>query len=147
MRSGSCNDYDNVRHYALHRFRSAKLSSSDFRPNPSFSLQCYIDDGEPGFKYSDESLHLVALIDKGLAKRLEETKLSDTQTILETDSEEWFLLRAVILDDRDTRAWLLRQGASLIVREPVSLRDELLEEVAAIQTLSVSLDGLFIKNK
>ncbi len=89
----------------------------------------------------------MALIDKGLAKRLEETKLSDTQTILETDSEEWFLLRAVILDDRDTRAWLLRQGASLIVREPVSLRDELLEEVAAIQTLSVSLDGLFIKNK
>ena len=89
----------------------------------------------------------MALIDKGLAKRLEETKLCDTQTILETDSEEWFLLRAVIPDDRDTRAWLLSQGASLIVREPVSLRDELLEEVAAIQRLSVSLDGVVIKNK
>lgn len=144
---GAYNDYDNVRQYALHRFISVKLSSSDFRPNPSFSLQCYIDDGESGVKYSDESFHLVALIDKGLAKRLEETKLSDTQTILETDSEEWFLLRAVIPDDRDTRAWLLSQGARLIVREPVSLRDELLEEVASIQTLSISLSRLGLKNK
>ncbi|CUB06973.1 Predicted DNA-binding transcriptional regulator YafY, contains an HTH and WYL domains [Marinomonas fungiae] len=144
---GSYNDYENVWQYALHRFRSVKLSSSDFRPNPSFSLQCYIDDGEPGFKYSDESLHLVALIDKGLAKRLEETKLSDTQTILETDSEEWLLLRAVIPDDRDMRSWLLSQGASLIVREPVSLRDELLEEVASIQALSISLNGLGLKIK
>lgn len=144
---GAYNEYENVRQYALHRFKSLKLSLSDFRPNPSFSLQRYMEDGEPGVKYSDESLHLVALIGKGLAKKLEETKLSDTQVILETDSEDWFLLRAVIPDDRDTRSWLLSQGASLIVCEPASLRDELLEEIAAIQRLSVSLDELFIKNK
>lgn len=139
---GSYNDYDDVRQYALHRFTSLKLSSSVFRPNLSFSLQRYIDAGESGVKYSDESIHLVALINRGLAKRLEETKLSDTQAILETESKEWFLLRAVIPDDRDTRSWLLGQGASVIVREPISLREELLKEVASIAELSESLRGL-----
>ena len=144
---GSYDDHIDVRQYALHRFKSMKLSSSDFRPNPDFSLQQYIDSGESGVKYSNESIHLVALVNRGLSKRLLETKLSDTQVILDTESDEWFLIRAIVPDDRDTRSWLLSQGASLIVREPISLRDELLEEVAAVQTLSIRLEGIGVKNE
>ncbi len=81
---GSYDDHIDIRQYALHRFKSMKLSSSCYRPKPSFSLQKYIDAGESGVKYSNESIHLVALVNRMLAKRLLETKLSDTQVILDT---------------------------------------------------------------
>lgn len=142
---GSYNNYDDVRQYALHRFTSLKLSSKSFRHRPEFTVQKYIDAGEAGVKYSDESILLEALISKDLAKRLRETKLSDSQIILETDDEKWRLLRAVIPDDRETRSWLLGRGAELIVREPISLKNALLEEVASIKELSGSLGGLKAK--
>ncbi|RDL45491.1 hypothetical protein DN730_00100 [Marinomonas piezotolerans] len=142
---GSYNNYDDVRQFALHRFTSLKISSESFRPRSEFTIQKYIDAGEPGVKYSDEPIQLEALISKDLAKRLSETKLSDSQIILETDDEKWRLLRAVIPDDRDTRSWLLSRGAELIVREPISLKSSLLEEVASIKELSDSLGGLKAK--
>lgn len=142
---GSYNNYDDVRQYALHRFTSLRLSSKSFRPRPEFTIQKYIDAGEAGVKYSDESIHLEALISKDLAKRLRETKLSDFQIILDTDDDRWQLLRAVIPDDGDTRSWLLSRGAELIVREPISLKNALLEEVSSIKELSNSLGGLKAK--
>lgn len=141
---GSYNEYDDVRQYALQRFKSLKVSSVDFRPNPSFSVQTYIDNGESSLKFSDESIQLEALISPGLARRLEETKLSESQIILKTMSSEWFCLRAVIPDDRDTRCWLLSQGAEIVVRAPLSLREGILHEARQIINLSYSLSSLEI---
>lgn len=139
---GSYNDYKDVRQFALQRFTVLELSNNAFRPNPDFSVQQYIDSGESGIKYSAESLHLQALISKDLTKRLKETKLSDSQVILNTSSDEWFLLRAVIPDDSDTRAWLRSQGANIVVREPESLGEEIRDEAAKLLRLSKELSGL-----
>jgi predicted DNA-binding transcriptional regulator YafY len=142
---GSYNDYQDVRQYALHRFKSLKLSLTDFRPNSSFSIQKYIDNGEQSLKYSDQSIHLEALISKGLARRLEETKLSDSQLILKTSSVEWLFLRAVIPDDWDTYCWLRSQGSEIIVREPSSLKQDLLQEAATLIGLSERLQMLEVE--
>ena len=142
---GANNNYDDVRQYALHRCVSLKLSSETFRPNPDFTVQKYIDDGGAGVTFSDEQLYLEALISKDLYQRLRETKLSGTQIILETESDQWFLIRAMIPDDRDTRSWLLSQGAEIIVRRPDSLRAEILDQVSSIQKLSHELENLALK--
>lgn len=136
---GSYNDYKDVRQYALQRFRSLEFSRESFRPNPNFSVKKYIDSGESGFKYSDEPIHLSALISKDLAKRLAETKLSNSQLILNTPNVEWFILRAVVPDDRDTRVWLRGQGASVVVHEPAFLREEMMSEAEKLLKLSDEL--------
>lgn len=136
---GSYNDYQDVRQYALHRFKSIELSSEDFRANPNFTVKQYIDNGESGFKFSDESIFLTAFISKDLAKRLEETKLSDTQSILNTRYEDWFLLHAAVPDDLDTRVWLRGQGASIVVSEPAFLREEMITEASKLLKLSDEL--------
>lgn len=119
-------DYDDVRQLRVHRFLSAELLLDQPRRLPEhFDLEAYLHAG--GFEYPEgEPIPLVALFQRGAARHLRETPLSDDQRIV--DEDDWRVrLTATVNDTALLRWWLLGFGSGVEVLEPAALRAEMAE--------------------
>ncbi|PKM31604.1 MAG: WYL domain-containing protein [Gammaproteobacteria bacterium HGW-Gammaproteobacteria-11] len=126
------NDHDDVRQFALHRFRSVTESVSLYRAQPDFDVQRYIDQGAFGFPMEDEPIRLVARIDSTVAWLLSETPLSKDQSLSEPDTQGWVQLEATVPNDQQTRWWVMGFGANIDVIEPLAWREHILEQARSI---------------
>jgi predicted DNA-binding transcriptional regulator YafY len=92
-----------------------------------FDLDAYLRAG--GFEYPEgEPIPLVALFQRGAARHLQETPLSDDQRIV--DEDDWRVrLTATVNDTALLRWWLLGFGSGVEVLEPAALRAEMAETV------------------
>lgn len=119
-------DYADVRQLRVHRFLSAELLLDQPRRLPeNFDLDTYIRTG--GFEYPEgEPIPLVALFQRGAARHLEETPLSDDQRIVDEDDGR-VRLTATVNDTPLLRWWLLGFGSGVEVLEPAALRQEMAE--------------------
>lgn len=118
-------EFDDVRITALHRYQNVKLLDEPVRPFPEFKIDEYLEGGVMQWLLPDQQpLKLKLRINSWLTQHLEETPLSDNQS-LQSDSEcsEHYLLEAEVLDGIQLRRWLLSQGAGLQILEPVQLRE------------------------
>jgi len=123
-------DYADPRLFALHRIRSASPVDLPIKPHNDFSLEAYIASG--ALEFGDgEAIKLRARISPALAKHLAETPLSaDMQLSPRGDHVQ---LRANLRDTWELRWWILAQGESFVVQNPVALkRDMLAEHRAAV---------------
>lgn len=119
-------DFDDIRQLRVHRFLTAELlPDQPRRLPPDFDLDTYIRTG--GFDYPEgEPIKLVALLQRGAARHLQETPLSADQQIL--DEDRWRVrLMATVNDTQHLRWWLLGFGAGVEVLEPATLREEMAE--------------------
>ncbi len=118
-------DYKDPRHYALHRFKKCTLKDSESVPPPGFELDDYLSTGT--FEYvglvADE-IRLVARFARDVVRHLEETPLSQDQTI-SAESDEWMEVTATVKNSQQLRWWLLGFGCQIEVLEPKELRKEL----------------------
>ncbi len=124
------NQLKDVKQIALHRIVSAeKLESQGIVPE-GFSLQAYVDSDAFGYPKSEQDIRLKAAFDRKVAQHLYETPLSKDQVIsgIDTDSER-VMVEASVADTARLRWWLLGFGDSVEVIEPVSLREELSENI------------------
>lgn len=111
----------NYQRLALHRVKSATMldESAVF----SEELQSQID-REPGFGWRGK-IKLKALIHLGIAVRLEESPINDTQTIATTENKEWFLLDVEIDRNWELSWWVLSNGKFITILEPQDFREEI----------------------
>lgn len=115
-------EYTDVKQFALHRFKSAEVLETNSIPKDGFELQVYIAEGN--FEYpvkGDPTLALKLKIAPEIAIHMRETKLSQDQIIEEQDGN--LFLRATVKNTHQLRWWILSQGASAEVIEPVELRE------------------------
>mgnify|MGYP001193946482 CR=1 FL=1 len=128
----SVNEHDDVRQFALHRFRSVTASASLYRTQPEFNVQDYIDQGAFGFPLSKDPVKLIARVNNSLAWMLAETPLSLDQTLSEPDEAGWVQLTATVPNDQQTQWWLMGFGANIEVVQPSSWREHIVEQAKAI---------------
>lgn len=126
-------DYDSPRLYAMHRMQQASLSNTPLKTPPNFDLDNYVATGAPQFG-SGEQIVLQARITNALAFILSETPIAPDQELLGF-GENWWCLTATVLDTWQLRWWLKSQGEDIVVRQPKSLRQDLMRE------LRVTLDN------
>lgn len=128
----TANDYDDIRQFALHRFRSARPSAQPYRAQPEFNVQGYIDQGAFGFPLQKEPVKLQARITSTVAWLLAETPLCADQRLSEPDAEGWVLLEGSVPNDQQTLWWIMGFGASIDVLQPASWREHIHGQARAV---------------
>ncbi len=116
-------DYQDPRHWALHRFLQCKLLIESRRQPEGFDLDDYVRNGS--FEYTEPQgteIKLVALFTDGAALHLRETPLSGNQDI-EKDRDGWVKVTATVKDSQQLRWWLLGFGEGVEVVAPSDMRD------------------------
>jgi len=121
------NDYDDIRHIALHRVESASNQYREARRAEGFDLDAYIAEG--GFAYvEDGEIDLVLHFDPYVGQHLLETGLSDDQQISTLDDGR-IEVRARVLDTQQLRWWIMGFGPGVEVVGPAGLRSWMTEQV------------------
>ena len=128
-------DYEDVRHYVLHRMSEPQLLDEQARTAPGFRLARYIGE-ENRFSYPVDGgrISLRVLFDKDAAMHLTESRLAkDHRTTKQDDGR--VLVEATVPDTAEFRWWLLGFGSSVEVLEPATLREEFREEVLQLAAM------------
>jgi predicted DNA-binding transcriptional regulator YafY len=137
---GSANDYQDIAHFALHRFLKATKSEQTYRPVPSFNIQDHISSGGFGVRMSEplsDDIQLRATIKKELAQTLLETPLSLNQELVSSDNSDLYDLIVTVPNDQQTFMWVLSHGSQINVIEPKEWREKIHEHANAILSASI----------
>jgi len=121
--SAMANDYEDVYIYALHRIRLAELLDQDSRKKENFDLNSFAN--KQGHFGSGEPINFKAIICANLAVILEETPLSETQLITNTNKTGFKEINAILPNTWQLRWWVLGEGERIEVLKPVELRSEI----------------------
>ncbi len=136
---GTLWEYDDLKHFALHRFEDAELLEQARRTPPGFDLDAYLQSG--AFEIVDGApIRLELRIGEGAAFHLGETPLSSDQGI-EPLGEDDYRLTATVANTEQLRWWLLGFGELVEVLAPVELRAEFAARAAALAARYVSNPG------
>ncbi|WP_442488855.1 helix-turn-helix transcriptional regulator [Halomonas litopenaei] len=134
------NDYDDIRQFALHRFRSVTVSDTVWHDVGEFDLDAYIQEGGFGYPQSASNVSLKAKVSPQVAWLLKETPLSDTQSLAPSSIGDWHELEAEVLDDQQTLWWLKGLGANVQVLSPQHWKEEILADARSILSKASALD-------
>ena len=126
------NDHDDIRQFALHRFRNATASARLFRGQAGFTVKDYIDQGAFGLPVDPAPVRLVARITPAIAWLLTETPLSLEQSLSEPDYEGWVQLEATVPNDQQTQWWIMGYGSNIEVLQPEAWRETILDHAKEI---------------
>lgn len=119
------NDYDDIRHFALHRIQVASLATQPLRQVAAFDLDDYIKAGAFGYRHGPDDVTLRARISPQVAWLLSETPLTREQCLTAEPDSDWQRLEAQVPDDQQTLWWLMGLGANVEVLAPSHWRDEI----------------------
>jgi len=119
------NGFEDLRQFALHRIKQASLSQHPWQAQPDFDIDHYIQSGAFGYRQGPSDVTLEAEIAKPVAWLLQETPLSETQTIEALPGSDWYRLTAQVPDDQQTLWWLMGMGANVKVTAPAAWREAL----------------------
>lgn len=119
-----------VKQFVVHRMRRARVARGvRVRPPANFSLERWIESGEPHFKLGPD-VALVARFRADVADRLEESPLTNEQA-LEPTRDGWVRLRAVLPHTRALETFLMGYGSLCVVEAPPALRTAIATELQA----------------
>ncbi len=113
-----------VRHYALHRIREARMLMTPASEPKDFRLDEHLARGEFEVTLGAQPLTLRLSVTQAAAFYLGELPISKDQKI-EADGPDHLQVTATVSDTRALRRWLLGQGDWVRVLEPRALREEL----------------------
>jgi predicted DNA-binding transcriptional regulator YafY len=117
--------FDDLRQFALHRVKQAKVSNVAWQAKEGFDIDAYIQGGAFGYRQGANNVTLEAEIARPVAWLLQETPLTETQSIVPLPSSEWYHLTASVPDDQQTLWWLMGMGANIKVTAPTAWRESL----------------------
>lgn len=119
-------DYSDLRHFALHRIQHAEVLDEIARDD-DFDIDAYLPSAAFTPRQGTGTVELVADVHPQIAWTLRETPLSEDQVLEPLPDSDWQRLRASVPDDQETLWWVLGLGGSLLVHEPASLRQTVVE--------------------
>lgn len=127
--------YDDVRHYVLHRMSAPELLDEPVKVPRGFRLADHIrEDRRFSYPLSTGKLELKALFDADAAVHLTESRLAtDHRTTEQKDGR--VLVEATVPDTADLRWWLLGFGGAVQVLGPETLRTEFREHVRRMEAM------------
>lgn len=111
--------------FALHRVIDAEKAYLPAKAPENFSLQAHLASGAMGFseKGKIEKIKLKAWFTKRLGDSLAQTRLSEDQTVRDTDGG--VELTATVVDNWTLRWWILSKTGDIVVLEPKALREDI----------------------
>jgi len=115
---GTSDGYLDLRHFALHRFRSVELINVRAREHDDFDLDRYIASGAFAMRQIPEQVELIADIHPQIAWLLSETPLDREQTLQPLPGTDWCRLRAIVPLDKETLWWVFGLNDHIRVHEP-----------------------------
>lgn len=118
--------HQDVRLWAVHRIRSAELTTEACVVPEGFTLERYIDSGAMAFGIP-KTIRLKAWITRDLARLLSETPLSEDMTLEEAG--EGKVLTATVTDSWQLHWWALSHAGSLVILDPPSLKQAIRERL------------------
>ncbi len=122
-------DYEDPRHWALHRFLRCELLDEPSSSPKDFDLEIYVRSGT--FEYADldsPEIKLEADFSRDAALHLYETPLSEDQRLEEVNAG-YVRVTATVKDSQQLRWWLLGFGSNVRIVRPKALFDEFREIV------------------
>lgn len=128
-------NYQDVRHYVLHRMSRPRLLDEPVTAPPDFRLTDHVrEDRRFSYPLSTRKLELKVLFDADVAFHLTESRLApDHRTTPQGDGRT--LIEATVADTADLRWWLLGFGAAVEVVGPGSLRAEFAEQAEKLRRI------------
>lgn len=134
-------DFDDFRHFALHRFREVKVleARADDR---DFDMPTYMESAAFSPRLGEGGLRLAAQIHPHLAWSLAENPLAPDQALVPIEGSDWMTLQVALPDDEETMTWLLGQAERIHVLAPEPLRQRVARRTleAANCYASLSID-------
>lgn len=124
-------DYEDIRQLALHRFIEAWGSEKISHIPKDFNLDTYIKKGEFGYTRNQKHIRLKALVKDYVAFHLAERPLADDQKLKQVKNS-WYELQATVSDTEELRWWLLGYGDAIRVKQPISIRNEIVSTAKSI---------------
>jgi predicted DNA-binding transcriptional regulator YafY len=117
--------FDDLRQFALHRVKQARVSNVAWQAKEGFDIDAYIQGGAFGYRQSEDNVTLEAEIAHPVAWLLQETPLAKSQKIEPFKENKLYYLTAIVPNDQQTLWWLMGMGANVKVIAPVSWREAL----------------------
>jgi predicted DNA-binding transcriptional regulator YafY len=117
------NDYADVYLYALHRMQALELLAEDCRQKSGFDLNQFA--ASQGHFGSASPIQFEAKICDHLALILQESPLSESQTVSDADGSGFRMLTAEVLDTWQLRWWIMGESDRVEVLLPIELRQDI----------------------
>jgi predicted DNA-binding transcriptional regulator YafY len=111
------------RRLAMHRISSAVPAGALTKPRPD--VDKFVQE-QPGFAWQGR-IRLEARVHTGVAIRLHESPLNETQKLVIAEGEDWHKLSVVVDHNWELRWWVLSHGHAFIVDGPEHFREEIAE--------------------
>ena len=128
-------DYQDVRHYVLHRMSKAELLDEPTKTPKGFRLSTHVqDDQRFSYPVNPGELDLRALFAPEVGMHVTESRLSNDHRAT-TQADGRVLVEATVPDTADLRWWLLGFGSAVEVLTPASLRTEFRDHARAMQAM------------
>lgn len=132
---GSVDGYDDLRQFALHRIHQAECLEAAAHSHHDFEIDSYIRQ-DLNTTAPIEQVELVADVSPPVAWLLNETPLSNEQSLKPLPDSDWQRLRAIVPDDQETLWWIFGLGENVRIHEPDSW-------VLAIKTRTAKVGALY----
>lgn len=128
-------DAPEIKQFALHRFIWVENTEDKITRPSQFNLHRYIERGYFQFLVCEQepTIELQLKLQTSIAKHLSETPLSKQQTLIKVDDHH-YQLTAKVTNTQQLRWWILGFGAGVEVLQPMSLRQEIHDNLT--QTLA-----------
>ena len=115
-------DYEDLRHFALHRIQHADVLDVAARASDDFDIDAYIPSAAFTPRQGTGTVELVADVHPQLAWTLRETPLSADQQLEPLPGSDWLRLSASVPDDQETLWWVFGLGEQVFIHKPSHLK-------------------------
>ena len=131
-------NYQDIRHYVLHRMSEPQLMDEPAETPPDFRLADHLgEDGPFAYPASGDKLELRALFHAGAGAHLTESRLAPDHRATQQEDGR-VLVEATVADTAELRWWLAGFGSLVEVLGPDSLREEFREKARQLARIYVS---------
>ncbi|MGV8961378.1 MAG: helix-turn-helix transcriptional regulator [Stenotrophomonas sp.] len=132
----SVGDYTDTRHFALHRIQKSEVLNERARDD-DFDMDAYLPTAAFTPRQGTGMVELVAEVHPDTAAILQETPLSEDQTLEPLPESDWLRLRASVADDQETLWWVLGLGDQIFLHKPAPMRQAIVKKLVDQQALYV----------
>ncbi|GGK02529.1 helix-turn-helix transcriptional regulator [Pseudomonas matsuisoli] len=126
----SANDHTDIRHFAVHRIKQAKLLDETATDQPDFDIDQHLAGGL--FRTSEpvKEVELVADVSPQIAWLLSETPLSAEQSLEPIESSSWARLRAIVSNNQELLWWFYSIGDQALIQRPTSWKIKIKDKLS-----------------
>ncbi|WP_258035035.1 helix-turn-helix transcriptional regulator [Pseudomonas putida] len=131
----SVDGYNDLRQFALHRITEVRVLEEPADAHESFDVDAYIASGVFSYREAGAHVELIADVRPQIAALLNETPLSQQQTLSSLSDQGWHRLHATVPLDRETLWWIFALNENIHLHAPQVWVDEVRERLNSMQAL------------